>query len=56
MKNTVTKTGGMHATGFRKPDGVIMETSEYDKKLLAKGYTIEQTPNGKIYTPPSNER
>lgn len=51
--NNSTKTGKLHSgVGFNRTSGTPMSTSEYDKKLTAKGYTIEHTPNGKIYTPP----
>lgn len=38
--------------GFRKTSGVIKPVSEREAELIRKGYTIEQTPNGKIITPP----
>jgi hypothetical protein len=46
------KTGRLSNTGVGNMQGVQMSTSEYDQKLLDKGYTIEQTPHGKTYSPP----
>lgn len=50
IKETAT---GKANVGFRRTDGVIMSGEKYFAELKKNGYTIEQTENGIIITPPS---
>lgn len=38
--------------GVRRPQGTQLSQQERDKELIARGYTIEYTPQGRIVSPP----
>ena len=45
------KTGKI-TVGVRNLQGTTMEVSTRDAELISRGYTIEQTKNGRIIHPP----